>query len=86
MAINCHLVSGRRREGQRNEMIAKIFENAFEGHLKDRGMAVENHDQVILMGDMNFRINAFSREQVLQLIFNEQCDQILQEDDLIISF
>lgn len=86
MAINCHLVSGRRREGQRNEMIGKIFENAFEGHLKDRGMAVENHDQVILMGDLNFRINALTREQVLQHIYNDQCDLILKEDDLIISF
>ena len=27
MAINCHLVSGRRREDKRNEMIAKIFDS-----------------------------------------------------------
>ena len=44
MAINCHLVSGRRREDKRNEMIAKIFESAFENNLRNRGMAVEHHD------------------------------------------
>ena len=43
MVINCHLVSGRRRENQRNEQIAKIFELAFEKNLRNRGMTVDNH-------------------------------------------
>lgn len=86
MAINCHLVSGRRREGQRNEMIAKIFESAFENNLRNRGLTVENHDQVLLMGDLNFRINAFSRDEVIDKIKKNKREELLNEDDLIVSF
>lgn len=74
MAINCHLISGRRREEQRNEQIAKIFEAAFQNNLRNRGMAIENHEQVIFLGDLNFRINAFTREEVLQRINGNKCD------------
>lgn len=43
MVINCHLVSGRRKEKERNEQIAKIFETAFVNNLRNRGMTVESH-------------------------------------------
>lgn len=62
MAINCHLISGRRRDGQRLEQLGKIFEYAFQNHLRNRGMTIEKHEQVFLLGDLNFRIDAMNRE------------------------
>jgi hypothetical protein len=31
-------------------------------------MAVENHNQVIILGDMNFRINTMDRAEVISTI------------------
>ena len=86
MIINCHLVSGRRREQQRNEQIAKIFELAFEKNLRNRGMTVDTHSQVILMGDLNYRINALNRDQVCEKVKQNKCEDLLKEDDLIMAF
>lgn len=49
-------------------------------------MGIENHEQVFFLGDLNFRINAFSREQVLQRIEAGAFDQLLAEDDLFLAF
>jgi hypothetical protein len=38
------------------------------------------------MGDLNFRIDAFSRETVLKKIKNGELDHLLEEDDLIKAF
>jgi endonuclease/exonuclease/phosphatase family metal-dependent hydrolase len=86
MAINCHLVSGRRREEQRNDQIAKIFEHAFEKNLRSRGMTVDNHEQVILMGDLNFRINAFTRQEAMEKIKQGRFTELIREDDLSLAF
>jgi hypothetical protein len=67
-------------------MLAKIFESAFENNLRNRGMTVDCHDQVILMGDLNFRINALTRDQVIEKISQNRSEDLLQEDDLILSF
>ncbi len=65
MLINCHLISGRRRDQQRMDQLGKIFEQAFINNLRNRGMAIENHQQVILLGDLNFRINTMTRQEVM---------------------
>lgn len=86
MAINCHLMSGRRRIKERIEEVAKIFEEAYKQHLRNRAMSVERHEQVFLLGDLNFRVDGFSREQVLALIHEKKISDILQEDDLVKLF
>lgn len=43
MILNCHLLSGRRRDQQRGNQLASIFEAAFANVEKDRGMGIENH-------------------------------------------
>ena len=49
-------------------------------------MAVENHQQVLLMGDLNFRINAYSRKEVIEKINDSKLDDLIKEDDLIVAF
>ena len=61
MVINCHLISGRRQEEKRTGQIIQIFKEAFKNNLRNRGMGIENHDHVIVCGDLNFRINAYTR-------------------------
>jgi hypothetical protein len=38
------------------------------------------------MGDLNFRIDAYSREEVLQKIKQGKIEDLLEEDDLIKAF
>ena len=47
------------------DQLGKIFEQAFINNLRNRGMAIENHQQVILLGDLNFRINTMTRQEVM---------------------
>jgi hypothetical protein len=48
--------------------LASILETAFQKNLKNRGMAIENHDHIILMGDLNFRIENLSKKETITLI------------------
>jgi hypothetical protein len=77
MIINCHLLSGRRRDQQRMEQLGKIFEQAFLNNLRNRGMAIENHNQVFLLGDLNFRINTMTRNQVMERIEKDRINELL---------
>lgn len=46
----------------------KIFDQAFEKNLRNRRMTIVNHEHVLLLGDLNFRIQGMDREEVLQKI------------------
>jgi endonuclease/exonuclease/phosphatase family metal-dependent hydrolase len=65
MFINCHLMSGRRKDTQRLEQLGSILKASFANNLRQRGMGIENHQFAVVMGDLNFRIDAFSRQEVL---------------------
>lgn len=41
---------------------------------------------MFFIGDLNFRINAFSREEVMQRIKQNNHDTLLAEDDLYLAF
>lgn len=56
MVINCHLASGRRQDETRTQQLMKIFDAAFEKNLRNRKMTIINHEHVLLLGDLNFRI------------------------------
>ena len=77
MVINCHLLSGRRRDQERISQLGKILEGAFINNLRNRGMAVENHNQVIILGDMNFRINTMDRAEVIATIEKNDIQALL---------
>ena len=49
-------------------------------------MGVENHHQVILLGDLNFRINSMTRQEVLDKVLNGDMTQALDQDDLVLAF
>jgi hypothetical protein len=45
----------------------KIFQEAFHNNLPNRGMAIENHNFVFLIGDLNYRIKDYTREEVIDM-------------------
>ena len=77
MIINCHLMSGRRRHTQRLEQLASIYKAAFANNLRNRGMGIENHQHAIVLGDLNFRINALSRQEVMEKIKQGKISELL---------
>ena len=46
-------------------------------------MGIETHDNVIVMGDLNYRINDLTRQQVIDLCDQNKILDIINEDDLI---
>ena len=66
MIINCHLASGKMKDNERIKQLSTIFKTAFQNNLRNRGMTMENHQQVLLMGDLNFRIRDLDRDQVIE--------------------
>ena len=85
MLINCHLASGGSKDQQRTMQLVKIFENAFQSNLRNRGMTVENHNHVFLMGDLNFRISNLSRAQILEQIRKNDMATLLDQDTLTLA-
>lgn len=49
-------------------------------------MAIEHHDQVILLGDLNFRINTMTREEVMERIEKKDINSLLDQDNLVVTF
>ena len=39
-----------------------------------------------MIGDLNFRINALTRDQVLAKVQANKCSELLKEDDLVMAF
>lgn len=46
----------------------KIFQEAFQNNQQNRGMAIENHDFVFLIGDLNYRIKDYTRQEIFDII------------------
>mmetsp|Transcript_16961 Transcript_16961/g.26122 ORF Transcript_16961/g.26122 Transcript_16961/m.26122 type:complete len:255 (-) Transcript_16961:149-913(-) len=86
MLINCHLASGREKDKERMNQMATIFKSAFAKNLRNRGMTVEKHSQVILLGDLNFRIGMLSREEVIEKCKQKQIAELLCQDTLVLAF
>ena len=55
----------------------KIFQEAFSNNLPNRRMAIENHNFVFLIGDFNYRIKEYTREEVIDLANKLQINQLL---------
>ena len=86
IVLNCHLASGRGNDGRRIQQLEQIFAAAFQNNLRNRGMAIENHSQAILMGDLNFRMQDMTREKALDLIKKGEIRQLLEQDALLRAF
>ncbi|CAD8047693.1 unnamed protein product [Paramecium sonneborni] len=60
---NCHLASGNSKNKRRIESLEEIHEKAFKQQMK----SIDSSDYTVIMGDMNFRLNA-SQASILELI------------------
>ena len=49
-------------------------------------MTIEHHDQVILLGDLNFRINTMTRGEVMDRIEKNDINSLLDQDNLVVTF
>jgi hypothetical protein len=66
--------------------LGSILKAAFANNLRNRGMGIEHHQHAIVLGDLNFRIDAFSRKEVLERIKSGKINELLDQDDLILAF
>ena len=51
--------------------------------MPNRGMAIENHNFVFLIGDLNYRIKEYSREEVIEIANKMEFSKLLLNDGLI---
>ena len=63
----------------------KIFDQAFEKNLRNRKMTIDHHEHVLLMGDLNFRIQGMDREEVFQKINQHRLVELLDQDTLSLA-
>jgi hypothetical protein len=51
--------------------------------MPNRGMAIENHNFVFLIGDFNYRIKEYTREEVIEIANKMEISKLLLNDGLI---
>ncbi|KAL2343548.1 hypothetical protein Fmac_004833 [Flemingia macrophylla] len=83
-----HLASGGREgdEKNRNSNVAEIFSRTIfpRGPLLDLPRTILDHDHVILLGDLNYRIS-LSEETTRLLVEKHDWDSLLENDQLIME-
>ncbi|GFR72842.1 inositol polyphosphate 5-phosphatase K [Elysia marginata] len=80
VVVNCHLAAHREEVMARIEDVDTIIESQkFKDVDSDN---ILDHDYVFWIGDMNFRLDDISRDQVLQLIQNRDYQALLEHDQL----
>jgi endonuclease/exonuclease/phosphatase family metal-dependent hydrolase len=95
--VNCHLAAGQRQTAHRNNDIAAIMEASALRPQPDPQMQLDmfvsggdgsmilDHEICILNGDLNYRIDAMSREIVIREIQNGNLPKLLEKDQLLLS-
>ncbi|KIW07424.1 uncharacterized protein PV09_02265 [Verruconis gallopava] len=95
--INCHLAAGQKQTHHRNNDIAAIMEAAVLRPLPDPqaqfdvfvsggdGSMILDHEICILNGDLNYRIDAMSRDIVIREIQAGNLQRLLEKDQLLLS-
>ena len=71
--IGCHLAAHAEREGERNKEMLRLVRRA-----------PKDVDYVVLMGDLNYRLN-LTYEQAMELIEQEDVDALLAHDQLMLA-
>lgn len=85
MLMNCHLMSGKGKGTKRTDELNFIFDNAFKNEAKNRQFCIENHDQIFIFGDLNFRI-ALPNEFVRAAVTKKDFAALKEHDELIHAF
>ena len=71
--IGCHLAAHAEREGERNKEMLRLVRRA-----------PKDVDYVVLMGDLNYRLN-LTYEEAMELIEQEDVDALLAHDQLVLA-
>ncbi|MBE7180057.1 MAG: hypothetical protein INR71_02420 [Terriglobus roseus] len=93
--VNCHLAAGQAHTSQRNNDIAAIMDAHCLPALPDAapdlfaaggdGSMVLDHEFCLLNGDLNYRIDAFTRDAVLAAVRAGAFPKLLARDQLLQS-
>ncbi|GAB7342794.1 hypothetical protein MBLNU457_g0929t2 [Dothideomycetes sp. NU457] len=92
--INCHLAAGQTQTMNRNNDIASILESenlppmagqteTFTGG--GDGSMILDHEICILNGDLNYRIDAMTRDNVVRSVRDNNLTKLLDRDQLLLS-
>lgn len=81
--INCHLEANRGRVRARNKNIKDVSRSAKfylgNGQIK----SIFEHDIVIWAGDFNYRINNYSSDEIIRLLFTNNTPALFHEEQFI---
>ncbi|PSK36704.1 hypothetical protein B9Z65_1887 [Elsinoe australis] len=92
--INCHLAAGQTQTIHRNNDVAAIMESEnlppsvassdiFVGG--GDGSMILDHEICILNGDLNYRIDAMTRDSVVRAVESNNLPKLLERDQLLLS-
>jgi len=92
--VNCHLAAGQTQTIHRNNDIAAILESenlapssaqsdVFVGG--GDGTMILDHEICILNGDLNYRIDAMTRDNVVRSVRDNNLGKLLDRDQLLLS-
>lgn len=95
--VNCHLAAGQRQTAHRNNDVAAIMEaNSLPSRYDAQqqldtfvsggdGSMILDHEICILNGDLNYRIDAMSRDIVVREVQAGNLAKLLEKDQLLLS-
>ncbi|KAF4555157.1 Endonuclease/Exonuclease/phosphatase-like protein 1 [Elsinoe fawcettii] len=92
--INCHLAAGQTQTMHRNNDVAAVMESenlppsvassdTFVGG--GDGSMILDHEICILNGDLNYRIDAMTRDAVVRAVEKNDLSRLLERDQLLLS-
>jgi len=95
--VNCHLAAGQKQTAHRNNDVAAIMEATVLRPQPDPQMQLDcfvsggdgsmilDHEICILNGDLNYRIDAMSRDLVIREVAAGNLAKLLEKDQLLLS-
>jgi len=91
--INCHLAAGQTQTQHRNNDIAAILESESLPAASNSdvftsggdGSMILDHEICILNGDLNYRIDAMTRDNVVRSVRENNLTKLLDRDQLLLS-
>lgn len=81
--LNCHFTAHIDGTKQRNSNLESVLQYVKFQDVKSKSVA--EHDFVFLFGDLNYRIDEISLEQVKKLVSNSELDPLKEQDQLLKS-
>lgn len=92
--INCHLAAGQSQTAHRHNDVAAILDSdilPFQDSTADSfsgggdGTMILDHETCILNGDLNYRIDAMTRDAIVRCVRENNLSKLLERDQLLLS-